>query len=220
MSTAKKTSSGRSRRDVLAVVLLLGVACTLGVVALLHSPEQAEPAVVVFPLPQAYEGSYGNDWGAARVQGEHEGTDVFAPAGTPIFSVTDGTVSQAWGSSEDGWNTLGGYTVMIEASEDSGQIQRGDRLYYAHMDSPTALEPGETVEAGRRIGTVGDTGQGPKGTRGKFEPHLHLGWYEGWSFFGEDRVSSTNGAMNPYPLLRRIERGEFQISKEKYQGPS
>lgn len=204
----------------MAVVLLLGIACTLGALALLRSPERAEPAVAVFPLPQEYEDSYGNDWGAARIQGKHEGTDVFAPAGTPIFSVTDGTVSRAWGSSEDGWNTLGGYTVMIEASEDSGRIQRGDRLYYAHMDAPTTLVPGEMVEAGQRIGTVGDTGQGPKGTRGKFEPHLHLGWYEGWSFFGGDRASSMNGAMNPYPLLRRIERGEGQIEKEKDQGLS
>jgi murein DD-endopeptidase MepM/ murein hydrolase activator NlpD len=77
------------------------------------------------------------------------------------------------------------------------------------MDTPTNLESGETVEAGDKIGTVGDTGQGPPGTRGEFEPHLHLGWYEGWSFFGEDRTNSLNGAMNPYPLLRRVEREEL-----------
>ena len=204
----------------MVVVLLLGLVGALGAVALLRSPERAEPSVAVFPLPSRYADSYGNDWGAARVQGEHEGTDVFAPAGTPIFSVTDGTVSRAWGSSEDGWNTLGGYTVMVEASEDVGNIRRGDRLYYAHMDRPTPLKPSASVRAGQRIGTVGDTGQGPKRTRGKFETHLHLGWYEGWSFFGEDRASSMNGAMNPYPVLRRLERGEFQTSKENDQGPS
>lgn len=190
----------------MAVMLLLGVACTLGTFALLRSPERAEPAVAIFPLPQEYEGSYGNDWGAARLQGKHEGTDVFAPEGTPIFSVTDGTVSRAWGSSGDGWNTLGGYTVMIEASQDVGRIRHGDRLYYAHMNAPAALEPGDTVEAGEKIGTVGDTGQGPPGTRGEFEPHLHLGWYEGWSFFGEDRASAISGAMNPYPMLKLMER--------------
>ncbi len=179
----------------------------LAAFAFLPPPEPTEPAVSVFPLPQRYAGNYGNDWGAARIQGDHEGTDIFAPAGTVIRSITAGTVSRAWGSSSgDGWNNLGGYTVMIEASENVGTIQRGDRLYYAHMDTPTKLEPGDTVEAGDKIGAVGDTGQGPPGTRGEFEPHLHLGWYEGWSFFGEDRTSAINGAMNPHPMLKRVER--------------
>ncbi len=190
----------------LVVVLLVGVSFALAGVAFLRPPEPVEKAVAVFPLPQRYADNYGNDWGAARIQGEHEGTDIFAPAGTPIRSITAGKVSRAWGSSGDGWNNLGGYTVMIEASEDVGRIKRGDRLYYAHMDKPTPLELGETLEAGQKIGTVGDTGQGPLGTRGEFEPHLHLGWYEGWSFFGEDRTSPINGAMNPYPMLKRLER--------------
>ena len=208
MSITKNPSGRRSRRDVLAVVLLLGVAFTLGAVTLLRSSEPPEPAVAVFPLPSGYADSYGNDWGAARVQGEHEGTDVFAPAGTSIRSITAGTVSRAWGSSGNGWNNLGGYTVMIEAAQDVGPIKRGDRLYYAHMDEPTPLAPGETVEARQRIGTVGDTGQGPEGTRGKFEPHLHLGWYAGWGLFEGDRSRAPSGAMNPYPLLRRIERDD------------
>jgi collagen type III alpha len=188
------------------VLLLIGVSLMIAAFAFLSPPEPSEPAVSVFPLPERYASNYGNDWGAARIQGEHEGTDIFAPAGTAIRSITAGTVSRAWGSSGDGWNNLGGYTVMIEASEDVGKIKRGDRLYYAHMYAPTNLESGETVEAGDKIGTVGDTGQGPPGTRGKFEPHLHLGWYEGWSFFGEDRTSEMNGAMNPYPMLKRMER--------------
>ena len=188
------------------VLLLIGVSLMIAAFAFLSPPEPSEPAVSVFPLPERYMSNYGNDWGAARIQGEHEGTDIFAPAGTAIRSITAGTVSRAWGSSGDGWNNLGGYTVMIEASEDVGKIKRGDRLYYAHMDAPTKLEPGDTVEAGDKIGTVGDTGQGPPGTRGEFEPHLHLGWYEGWSFFGEDRTSAINGAMNPYPMLKRVER--------------
>lgn len=164
--------------------------------------------MAVFPLPERYAGSYANDWGASRVQGRHEGTDVFAPDGIPIRSITDGTVSRAWGSSDDGWNTLGGYTVMIEASHDVGPIERGDRLYYAHMNGPTALQPGEKVEAGQKIGEVGDTGQGPPGTRGEFEPHLHLGWYAGWGLFETDRTQAASGAMNPYPLLRWIEEQE------------
>lgn len=186
-------------------LILLGL--VVAVLFVLRSTEPAEPPVSVFPLPERYADSYSNGWGAARVQGVHEGTDVSAPEGTPIRSVTAGTVSRAFGSGEDGWNNLGGYTVMIEAAYDVGPIERGDSLYYAHMNGPTVLAPGDTVRAGQKIGEVGDTGQGPEGTRGKFEPHLHLGWYEGWGFLSTgDRSGVSSGAMNPYPLLRRIER--------------
>lgn len=191
------------RRGALLVLLLLGLAVLAVLPALPRSPAPSEPPEAIFPLPQRYEGSFANDWGEARIQGEHEGTDVFAPEGTPIYSITDGTALRARGSRENGWNTLGGYTVMVEAAYDAGPIRRGDLLYYAHLKSPAAPEPGESVEAGQKIGEVGSTGQGREGTRGRFEPHLHLGWYEG-GWFGEDRSRKASGAMNPYPLLRRL----------------
>lgn len=135
------------------------------------------------------------------MQGKHEGTDVFAPEGTKIRSITDGTVTRARGANDRGWNSLGGYTVMVEAAYDTGPIRRGDLLYYAHMKSRSTLIPGATVEAGEKLGEVGSTGQGPEGTRGRFQPHLHLGWYEG-GWLGDERPSASSGAMNPYPLLR------------------
>ncbi len=164
-------------------------------------PAQTGPQRAVFPLPQRYENPYRNDWGESRVQGKHEGTDVFAPEGTKIRSITDGTLVEARGSDDRGWNSLGGYTVMVEAAYDAGPIRRGDLLYYAHMHSKSGLRPGDTVEAGEKLGEVGSTGQGPEGTRGRFQPHLHLGWYEG-SWLGEERPTAPSGAMNPYPLLR------------------
>ena len=166
-----------------------------------RDPTPPGPREAVFPLPHRYEGSYTDDWGAAREQGKHEGTDIFAPEGTPIHSITAGTVERARGSTETGWNPLGGYTVMVEAAYDAGSIERGDLLYYAHMKSQSGLRPGASVEAGEKIGEVGSTGQGPEGTRGRFEPHLHLGLYKGgWS--GDDRPAAPSGAMNPYSLLR------------------
>ncbi len=188
----------------LPALLLLGILVAVAALATLRIPESSGPREAVFPLPERYAGSYADDWGARRVQGAHEGTDVFAPEGTTIRSITGGTVSRAFGSGDNGWNTLGGYTVMVEAAYDVGPIERGDLLYYAHMRAPTPLEPGERVEAGQKIGEVGDTGQGPEGTRGRFEPHLHVGWYEG-GWFGAERSEVASGAMNPYPLLRRIE---------------
>jgi murein DD-endopeptidase MepM/ murein hydrolase activator NlpD len=120
-----------------------------------------------------------NDWAFPRSQDrKHEGTDVFAPTGTPIVAVTDGVVSRM--STVDRYNGrsgFGGITVTYE---------RGDeRFYNAHLD---AIHPdmaiGHEVEAGDVIGWVGRTGNA-RGT----PPHLHLGWYV-------DDV-----AVNPYGSL-------------------
>jgi len=189
------------KRGSLYIVLLLGLVVVVASLALPHTREPAGPQEAIFPLPQRYEGSFTNDWGETRIQGKHEGTDVFAPEGTPIHSITDGTVVRARGSKENGWNSLGGYTVMVEAAYDAGPLRRGALLYYAHLKAPSGLKVGEKVEAGQKIGEVGSTGQGREGTRGRFEPHLHLGWYEGGRF-GEDRSGAASGALNPYPLLR------------------
>lgn len=169
---------------------------------------EREPGETVFPLPARYSNSFTNDWGASREQGLHEGTDVYAPQGTPVYSVTSGTVTTTHGSDEDGWNTLGGYTVMVRADRDSGSVRRGDSLYYAHLSETTPLEDGTRVEAGDRIGTVGRTAGEEPGTLADFPPHIHLGWYGGFGGApGEERrqaTSESSGAVNPYPLLRGI----------------
>ena len=69
----------------------------------------------VFPLPEDYFDSYEDTWGAAQGGGRgHEGTDMFAPDGTPIYSVTAGKVVPVSGSDSQGWDELGGWTVMVE----------------------------------------------------------------------------------------------------------
>lgn len=169
---------------------------------------EREPGETAFPLPPEYADSYTNDWGASRAQGSHEGTDIYAPEGTPVYSITSGAITTAYGSDENGWNTLGGFTVMVRADRDSGPVRRGDRLYYAHMNAPTPLEEGTRVEAGDRIGTVGRTAGEEPGTVADFPPHLHLGWYGGvGGMFGEEREyeSAPSGAINPYPMLRGAE---------------
>jgi murein DD-endopeptidase MepM/ murein hydrolase activator NlpD len=89
---------------------------------------------VVFPLPEDHFDSYEDTWGAARPQGGHEGTDLMSPTGTPEFAITDGTIVPVKGANENGWNRLGGYTVMLEAASDAGPIEEGDLFYYAHME--------------------------------------------------------------------------------------
>lgn len=155
----------------------------------------------VFPLEAEYMDGYEDTWGASRGSGRtHEGTDLFAEDGAPIYSIVGGEVIPVSGADEQGWNELGGWTVMIEASESVGPIKAGDTLYYAHMLEPASVRPGDTVEAGDVIGSVGSTGEGPPGSllqpasRGR---HLHLGWYDPTM----QRAEAPSGAMNPYPML-------------------
>ena len=158
---------------------------------------------LVFPLPMGYANSYEDTWGAPRPQGGHEGTDLMAPPGTPEYAVTDGTIVSVVGSNGNGWNSLGGYTVMLRAAYSVGPVREGDLFYYAHLEKESALALGATVRAGQVVGYAGDTGQGPEVTRGLFPPHLHFGWYDARG----TRSYLPSGAMNPYPLLEWITAG-------------
>ena len=156
---------------------------------------------VLFPLSKAHFGSYEDTWGAPRPQGGHEGTDLMVPAGTPEYAMTDGTIVPVAGSNDNGWNSLGGYAVMLEAAYSVGPIRKGDLFYYAHLQRASDLEIGSQVQAGQILGYAGDTGQGPEVTKGLFPPHLHFGWYD----TSGARSALDSGAMNPFLLLGWIE---------------
>jgi len=76
----------------------------------------------------------------------HQGIDLAAPLGTPIYATADGTVSEA------GWNS-GGYGNLIKV--DHG---RGIETRYAHLSS-LAVRPGQRVARGQVIGRMGSTGR-------------------------------------------------------------
>ena len=158
---------------------------------------------LVFPLPMGYASSYEDTWGAPRPQGGHEGTDLMVPTGTPEYAVTDGTIVPVTGSNGNGWNSLGGYAVMLRAAYSVGPVREGDLFYYAHLEKESTLPLGATVRAGQMVGYAGDTGQGPEVTRGLFPPHLHFGWYDATGA----RSYLPSGAMNPYPLLEWVRSG-------------
>lgn len=159
----------------------------------------------VFPLPKEDFGSYDDTWGASRPQNGggaahvHEGTDMMTSKGTPIYSITSGEVVKSYGADSSGWDSLGGWIVMVKADYSIGPIHDGDELYYAHQEK-VEVQSGTHVKAGQVIGHVGDSGQGPPGTTGQFEPHLHLGWYDPTG--ARDQSPDGTGAMNPYPLLQ------------------
>lgn len=116
-------------------------------------------------------------WGASRSQGRrHEGIDILAPRGTPVYSTTDGIVSSLQS------NHLGGTVVWILGPNNSWH-------YYAHLNGHhRSLKQGQFVKKGSLIGYVGNTGNARHTA-----PHLHYGLY----LSGKGR-----GAVNPYPYLR------------------
>lgn len=126
---------------------------------------------------------------AEREQGAHEGCDILYTDNisgvVPIVSATDGIITNL------GWLHLGGYRVGITS-------ENGIYYYYAHMDTYSPrLHVGYQINAGEFLGFMGNTGEGPEGTEGKFPVHLHFGIY----------IRDKNGnekAMNPYRYLLKI----------------
>lgn len=78
----------------------------------------------------------------------HDGTDIAAPAGTPILAAAAGTVETANGS--DLWGSGYGYYIKIRHSDSLETL-------YAHCSS-ICVTAGQRVKQGEVIGYVGTTG--------------------------------------------------------------
>lgn len=139
------------------------------------------PVMSYFPVLGASMKSFSNDWGAPRSGGRgHEGTDIFAPSGTPLIAVTGGTITAA---GNDGGK--GGLRVWINGT-----------FYYAHLSKlGPGIKAGVRVKAGQVIGYVGNSGNAAS-----TPPHLHFGYDPSGSH-------SANGWANPFPFLRKLVNG-------------
>ncbi|RRD95336.1 hypothetical protein EII17_03575 [Clostridiales bacterium COT073_COT-073] len=105
----------------------------------------------------------------------HNGTDIPAPAGTPIIAAADGQVIHA------GWMRGYGNTIMI----DHGQNAKGQQVVtlYAHCSSLTVTQ-GALVTGGKTmVAKVGSTGRSTGN-------HLHFGLRIGGSWV--DAMNNTS----------------------------
>lgn len=142
-------------------------------VKLIYSATKPPEDVLLSPLANVSVASIANSWHAPRSGGRlHEGQDIFAPRGTPVYAATPGYVLSR------GENRLGGLYVMIMGTG-------GRQYYYAHLDRiAPELSVGDHVTTKTIVGYVGTTGNA-RGTA----PHLHFGVFE------------LSGAIDPLPLL-------------------
>jgi murein DD-endopeptidase MepM/ murein hydrolase activator NlpD len=114
-----------------------------------------------FPIRARH--TYGDAFGAGR---NHQGQDVFAKCGTPLYAARGGRVQ---------WNKVhesaGNYVVVDLKGTAVDHM-------YAHLQKRSPLTEGARVRTGQPIGRVGDTGNA-SGCHLHFEIWSAPGWYEG-----------------------------------------
>jgi peptidoglycan LD-endopeptidase LytH len=139
----------------------------------LSMANKTAPERLPIPVARVKLNQVVNTWGGQRSEGrKHEGVDIFAPLGTPIYSATDGIIIVK------GKNRLGGNTVTVWGAGDR-------RYYYAHLSKYANINQGQIITRGTLLGFVGISGNA-RGT----PPHLHFGVYEkNWQ------------AKNPFAML-------------------
>ena len=139
----------------------------------------AEPDTTLYmPVEGVSVASVTDTWGAPRGGGRsHEGQDIFAPRGTPVYSATPGYIYRV------GTSTLGGKVVWVMGAG-------GRRYYYAHLDSWADIEEGQAVTVDTLLGYIGNTGNATT-----TPPHLHFGIYSG------SRRTCDREVHDPLPLL-------------------
>jgi LysM repeat protein len=116
----------------------------------LSTPNRLPTNLAACPVPGS---SSVNDWGFPRSGGRaHEGTDLFAPRGTPVLAPVAGIVSHATG-------VVGGNQFRLRGED-------GTTYLGSHMD---AFGASGRVNAGDVVGYVGDSGNARGG-----RPHLHF----------------------------------------------
>jgi len=124
----------------------------------------------------------------------HDGIDIAADYGAPIYSAAAGTVL-ATGNQDNYCYHLGfGKYVAIE------DATKGLVLWYAHLGT-IAVSPGTKISKGAEIGTVGATGY-------ELGVHLHFSVFDSGGFSMQNRngcgPDPTGQDIDPVPFLQSL----------------
>lgn len=118
-----------------------------------YSAPVAGPVIKVFSLEELLKSATMGDFRP------HTGVDIAAKLGTPVAAAAAGVVEDASMDRDD----LLGMVIEIKHSD-------GRRTIYANLDKNITVKPGDTVQKGEIIGTVGKTAQ----CELLDPPHLHF----------------------------------------------
>lgn len=151
-----------------------------------------DPNDIVFPVggdEYTITDSFG-DCRGANCSRTHEGVDIMAPKGTPVYAVADGVAGWVSTSSVnccrlqidhgDGWATR--YIHLNDDTKDADGNYTSDDQGWGIADG---IVEGSPIKRGQLIGWVGDSGNAPEGVT-----HLHfeLRRYDGdiWNSYAID----------------------------------
>lgn len=117
-------------------------------------------------------GKYGTH-GSTRSNGTryHSGIDIGSAVGSNCYATADGVVVLCK-SSDDASGTIGGRGRYIVIYHSNGNFSS----LYEHLNS-VSVKVGDTVKAGQKIGTTGNSGWQSKGNH--YAAHLHFGLMNG-----------------------------------------
>jgi murein DD-endopeptidase MepM/ murein hydrolase activator NlpD len=134
---------------------------------------------IMFPMDPSPRCSILDNFGDPRSGGRrHEGIDLLATQGQPVYAVADGVLSEQTNVSSPLAGNSWGLTAV-----------GGTYYFYAHLSSfAPGLTKGSTVARGDVIGFVGDTGNPGPGNY-----HLHFEVHPG---------GPRSPAVDPLPLLQ------------------
>lgn len=130
--------------------------------------------------------------------GLHNGVDMVAFDGTPVYASHDGRVTFA------GYDGSGGLGVVIRTNEpfelQDGSISYVKTIYWHLKKDSLKVTGGQTVKAGQQIAEADNTG---------FSTGSHLHWglkpiakgENDWTWYNVEQDNGLGGAIDPMPYL-------------------
>jgi hypothetical protein len=128
----------------------------------------------------------------------HNGIDLIAFDGTPVYASHDGRVTFA------GYDGSGGLGVVIRTNEpfelQDGSISYVKSIYWHLKRDSLKVTGGQTVKAGQQIAEADNTGLSTGS-------HLHFGikpiakGENDWTWYNTEQNNGMGGAINPEPYL-------------------
>ncbi len=137
----------------------------------------AKKGVLAWPMDGILTQKYGNTGFTALGYNFHNGIDIAAPAGQPVYAAADGEVLYT-----DSSDQAYGNWVAIKHNISTSGGSRGIVTLYAHLRS-YKVKPGQKVLQGDIVGYEGNTGNTTKKLYGPERGyHIHFGVYDAEGF--------------------------------------